>query len=340
MKIAVVILNWNGKSFLEKFLPDVIKYSEPFAQVIIGDNASNDDSIAFINEQFPNIKIIQNSKNYGFAGGYNQVLKQIDADYYVLLNSDIEVTPNWIEPIIDMMENDKSIAAAQPKLLSYLNKKQFEYAGAAGGFIDFLGYPFCRGRIFDSIENDNGQYDDDKQVFWATGAAFFVKADAFHQLGGFDDKFFAHQEEIDLCWRMQNNGYKIMYCPKSVIYHVGGGTLPKSSPFKTFLNFRNNLYMLYKNLPQKQFNKIFVIRIILDFIAMIKIFLSDGTNNANAVIKAYKAFFKNKKNLQKSTTFPNIPTIYSKSILQKYYFGGKKTFQSIISLQHKQQIRP
>lgn len=246
-KTAVVILNWNGRKFLKKFLPDVIKFSKKDAEVIVADNASTDDSVAVLKADFPEIRIIENKSNGGFAKGYNQALKLIDAEYYILLNSDIEVTENWINPVIELMESDKNIAACQPKIRSYHEKEKFEYAGAAGGFIDKFGYPFCRGRIFQSLEEDKGQYDDTVEIFWATGAALFIRAELYHKLGGMDDDFFAHMEEIDLCWRLKNEGYKIMYCPKSTVYHVGGGTLPTSSSWKTYLNFRNNFFLIYKN---------------------------------------------------------------------------------------------
>jgi GT2 family glycosyltransferase len=252
MKTAVVILNWNGRNFLETFLPSVLEYSARCADVIVADNASTDDSVAFLQEHYPQIRIIEHPKNGGFSKGYNDALKQIDAEYYILLNSDVEVTPNWITPVIEMMDADPSIAACQPKLRSFEDRSQFEYAGAAGGFIDAYGYPFCRGRIFDVLEEDRGQYDDACEVFWATGACLFVRADLYHALGGLDEDFFAHMEEIDFCWRLKNNGHKVMYCPDSTVYHVGGGALPKSSPRKTYLNFRNNLALLVKNLPSKR----------------------------------------------------------------------------------------
>jgi len=262
-KTAVVILNWNGKKFLEKFLPAVIEKSSASADVYVADNCSSDDSVCFLKQKFPQVKIIKNKKNYGFSAGYNQALKQIEAEYFVLLNSDIEVTDNWIEPVINLMESDKTIGACQPKLMSFNDKSLFEYAGAAGGFIDKYGYPFCRGRLFQTIEEDKNQYNDTIEIFWATGACLFVRAEIFKKLGGLDDDFFAHMEEIDICWRMKNAGYKIMYCPNSTVYHVGGGTLHKSNAKKTYLNFRNNLSLLFKNLPNKDFYKIFILRFIL-----------------------------------------------------------------------------
>ena len=249
MHTAVVILNWNGKHMMEKFLPSVTAHTSGDAEVIIADNGSTDDSIEFLHTHYPDLRIIQLDQNYGFAEGYNRALAQIEADYYVLLNDDVEVTPHWVEPVIEQMQQNPLTAICQPKLLMYDQRDTFEYAGAAGGFIDRYGYPFCRGRLFDVVEKDHGQYDDPCEIFWASGAAMFVRADVWHQLGGLDGDFFAHMEEIDFCWRAKNKGYRVEYCPKSAIYHVGGGTLPKSNPRKTFLNFRNNLSMLYKNLP-------------------------------------------------------------------------------------------
>jgi len=265
--VAVVILNWNGKKFLEKFLPSVVSNSGD-AEIIMADNNSSDDSISFMAINYPNIRIIKNSENGGFAKGYNDALKQIKSDYYILLNSDIEVTPNWIDPLFDLMENDSMIAACQPKLRSYYQQDEFEYAGAAGGFIDKWGYPFCRGRIFGHLEKDEAQYENVEEVFWATGAAMFVRAKYFWEVGGLDEDFFAHMEEIDLCWRLKNKGYKIMVHPQSVVFHVGGGTLPKNSPTKTYLNFRNNFYLLYKNLPKKRFKRVFIFRLIWDGVAV------------------------------------------------------------------------
>jgi GT2 family glycosyltransferase len=264
MKIAVVILNWNGKKFLEQFLPNVLEHSADRAEVIIADNASTDDSVEFLKQNYPHIRLIQNAENGGFSKGYNDALKHVEADYFVLLNSDIEVTPNWIQPVINLMESDKNIVVCQPKIRSYYEREKFEYAGAAGGFMDRFGYPFCRGRIFETIETDHGQYDDVCEVFWATGAAMFVKAPIYREFGGLDEDFFAHMEEIDFCWRVKNAGYKVMYCPDSTIYHIGGGTLPKHSPRKTYLNFRNNLSLLYKNLYSTELFFVFFVRSFLD----------------------------------------------------------------------------
>jgi GT2 family glycosyltransferase len=243
-RVAVVILNWNGINYLKQFLPSVCASTYPNLEIIIGDNASTDESVVYVRDNYPQVKIIINDQNYGFAGGYNKILTQLDHDYFILLNSDVEVEPNWIEPVISLMESDSKIAAAQPKILSQANKHSFEYAGAAGGFIDDFGYPFCRGRLFDTLELDKGQYNESSEVFWASGAAFFIKRPNWLEMNGLDDDFFAHMEEIDLCWRLKNEGYKIMYCADSQVYHVGGGTLQAESPFKTYLNFRNNLVLL------------------------------------------------------------------------------------------------
>lgn len=331
-KVAIVILNWNGKCFLEKFLPSLIQYNSKISEIIIADNASNDDSIDFLHNNYPNLHIIKNAYNYGFAGGYNEALKDVKSEYYVLLNSDIEVTENWIEPVIALMDNDRSIAACQPKILSYYNKKEFEYAGAAGGFIDKYGYPFCRGRLFRSLESDNGNYNDVKEIFWATGACMFVRAESFHQLGGLDKDFFAHMEEIDFCWRLKNKGYKIMYCPNSLIYHVGGGTLPKNNPQKTYLNFRNNFFLLYKNLPKGKLFHVFFIRLFLDGIAGIKFLLEGHLIDCLAVIKAHFAFYfslgkLHKKRLASQRT--HVSCIYKKSIVAEYYLKRKKCFNQL-----------
>ncbi|NCC71603.1 glycosyltransferase family 2 protein, partial [bacterium] len=311
MRVAVVILNWNGKKFLEKFLPAVIKNSKDIAEVIVADNDSKDDSVEFLKKKFPEVRIIINKTNGGFSKGYNDALKQVDADIYILLNSDIEVTENWIRPIINLMQSDESIAACQPKIKSFYSKNEFEYAGAAGGFIDTLGYPFCRGRLFQSIEIDNGQYNDTCEIFWATGACMFVRAEVYHKFGGLDEDFFAHMEEIDFCWRVKNAGYKIMYCADSVIYHVGGGTLPKSSSRKTYLNFRNNLSLLFKNLPANKLHCVMLLRLILDFIAALKFLLNGDFKDAIAVTKAYIHFYF------------ILPTNYKKRHTNKHIFVTK-----------------
>ena len=332
MQTAVVILNWNGRKYLEQFLPLLIKYSSEEADIIVADNASSDDSIAFLEANFPSVKIIRNPANEGFARGYNLALKQVKADYYILLNSDIEVTQGWIQPVIEMMEKDPSIAACQPKIRSYFERTKFEYAGAAGGFIDKYGYPFCRGRMFQSIEEDLGQYDDAIEIFWATGACMFVRADLFHQAGGLDEDFFAHMEEIDLCWRLKNLGYKIMYCPRSLVYHIGGGTLPKISWRKTYYNFRNNFYLLYKNLPDNLVNEVFAKRLFLDAIAALKFLFTAGFKDFWAIYKAHTSFYSTlSKTKAKRNLLKHVPLhkVYRKNIVFEYYLRKKKKFTDL-----------
>ncbi|TRZ74957.1 MAG: glycosyltransferase family 2 protein [Bacteroidetes bacterium] len=332
MRTAVVILNWNGRKYLEQFLPPLIQYSSVEAEIIVADNASNDDSITFLEMNFPSIRIIRNPSNEGFARGYNLALKQVEADYYILLNSDIEVTPDWIHPVIGMMEKDPSIAACQPKIRSYIDRSKFEYAGAAGGFIDKYGYPFCRGRMFQSLEEDLGQYDDAIEIFWATGACMFVRADLFHQTGGLDEDFFAHMEEIDLCWRLKNLGYKIMYCPQSVVYHIGGGTLPKISWRKTYYNFRNNFSLLYKNLPDNLVTEVFAKRFILDGIAALKFLFTAGFKDFWAIYKAHISFYSTlSKTKAKRKLLKHAPLhkVYRKNIVFEYFLRNKKKFTDL-----------
>lgn len=290
-KVSVVILNWNGEYFLKKFLPSVYNTTYPNIEFVLGDNDSTDNSIAFVQTNYPHIKILQNEINYGFAGGYNRILERVEADYYILLNSDVEVTPSWIEPMIRLME-EEGYTAMQPKIKSFHQKTHFEHAGAAGGFIDALGYPFCRGRIFQFCEEDNGQYDQNIEIFWATGAALCIKADAWREVGGFDDDFFAHMEEIDLCWRLKKLGYKIGYTYESVIYHVGGGTLNTTNPKKTYLNFRNNLIMLQKNLSFYTAVWIIFCRLWLDFFALIQFLFQGKYKDAWAISRAHQYFVK------------------------------------------------
>ncbi|MCK4749664.1 MAG: glycosyltransferase family 2 protein, partial [Bacteroidales bacterium] len=250
--VSIVILNWNGKEFLRQFLPKLLEHSAvPGVEIVIADNASTDGSLEFLKEEYPEIRVVIHDRNYGFSGGYNRAFEELESKYYLLLNSDIEVTPGWLSPLLERMEEDEQIAACTPKIMDYHNRLQFEYAGAAGGYLDRYGYPFCRGRIFDTLEEDRQQYDDDIEIFWGSGACLLVRSELFSQAGGLDEKFFAHMEEIDLCWRLKRLGYRIEYVARSCVYHVGGGTLPKSNPMKTFLNFRNNLLLLYKNLPKK-----------------------------------------------------------------------------------------
>lgn len=334
--VAVVILNWNGKNFLEKFLPTVIKYS-PGANLYLADNNSSDESVVFVKSNFPDVVIIQNETNNGYADGYNQALRKITEEFYVLLNSDVEVSEGWIEPIIELMRKDRLIGACQPKILDYYNKEKFEYAGAAGGFIDKYAYPFCRGRVFNHLENDTTQYNDTKEVFWATGACMFVRAEAFWKINGFDADYFAHMEEIDLCWRMKNIGYKVFVEPKSVVYHVGGGTLNKLSPRKTFLNFRNNLITLTKNsAPKRLFLKI-IYRMILDGVAAFK-FLFEG-NGAHflAVIKAHGSYYgqlastlKKRKIMQQMPGFSYATQgVLKKNIVYLHFIKGIKKYSQL-----------
>lgn len=335
-KIAVTILNWNGKKFLEQFLPSVIASTYSNYEVIVADNASTDDSVSFIKEYYPNIRIIQFNKNLGFAKGYNEALKQIVADYYVLLNSDVEVTPGWLEPMITLLESDKTIAACQPKILSFHNKKMFEYAGAAGGWIDKYGYPFAKGRLFDICEEDHGQYDQQEPIFWASGAALFIRSGIFHQMEGFDEFFFAHMEEIDLCWRMQLAGYKIYSCPSSVVYHVGGGTLPKGNSRKVFLNFRNNRIMLSKNLPFSKKLWIMPVRNFLDAVSAWKALFTGDGGYFIAVIKAQVAFviwwlFQKKKSVFPLTRKGTVHGYFKGNTAWLYFARKRKKFSEIVS---------
>jgi GT2 family glycosyltransferase len=341
MKVAVVILNWNGKSFLQKFLPSVVSCNCSFSEIIVADNASTDDSIAFLKENYPAIKIIVNQENGGFAKGYNDALKHVQAEYYVLLNSDVEVSAGWIEAVIALMDTDKNIAACQPKIRAYNDREFFEYAGAAGGFIDKYGYPFCRGRILDHLEKDKGQYDDVREIFWATGACMFVRSECFHKVNGFDEDFFAHMEEIDLCWRLKNLGHKIMYCPDSTVYHVGGGTLSKTSPRKTYLNFRNNLQLICKNHPPQYFVPKLLWRMILDGIAGIKFLISGQFTHFVAILKAHFSFYasfsgtmKKRRALKKEITQHTTSAVYLHSIISDFYLRGKKTFLEIDKPDH------
>tara|TARA_B100000902_G_scaffold398712_1_gene466531 strand:+ start:4512 stop:5531 length:1020 start_codon:yes stop_codon:yes gene_type:complete len=294
IKISIVIINWNGKKWLEDFLPKIQEYSSDDVVTVVVDNKSTDDSISFIKNNYPKIKIIENDSNYGYAKGYNLSLKKIESKYYILLNSDIEVTKNWIEPIIKLMDEDEKIAACQPKILDFYNRNKFEYAGGSGGFIDKFGYPLCRGRIFDDIEIDSYQYEDAREIFWASGACLFIRASKFWEVNGFDNDFFAHQEEIDLCWRLKNNGYKIMVEPNSIVYHVGGGTLKVGSPLKTYLNFRNNLCTIFKNSSFKSLIFIIPTRLILDGLASIVfIFKSNGIKHFYSIFRSHIYFYMN-----------------------------------------------
>jgi GT2 family glycosyltransferase len=332
--VAIVILNFNGRNYLHKFLPSVLASSYVNKKIIVADNASTDDSLIILKENFPTVEVLVNKKNDGFAGGYNWALAQIKADYYVLLNSDVEVTPNWIEPIIKLMETEEKIAACQPKLLSYHNKNMFEYAGASGGFIDFLGYPFSRGRIFDIVEEDKKQYENTTEIFWASGAAMFVKANIYKELQGFDASFFAHMEEIDLCWRMQLKGYKILACPQSVVYHVGAGTLPRGGR-KVYLNFRNNLWMLYKNLPWQEKIWKLPFRFLLDGISAWKGLFHGDKSFFLAIAKAHFTVIKSwvlctKKTSENRIPFASLKGVQMQSIAYKHFIKKVKTFEEII----------
>ena len=333
--VAVVILNWNGRKFLEQFLPSVTGSTYTNKRIIVADNASSDDSLSFVRNNFPQVEILQNNRNDGFAKGYNVALKQVQSDYYVLLNSDVEVTAGWIEPVIELMENDPSIAACQPKLLAFDDKMQFEYAGASGGWIDKLGYPFARGRVFENCEKDRGQYNEAQECFWASGAAMFIRADVYHGLGGLDEYFFAHQEEIDLCWRIKLAGYKIYVQPASVVYHVGGGTLPKGNSRKTYLNFRNNLIMMYKNLSTAEKIKKIPLRFLLDAIAAWKALLAGDGGYFIAVLKAHLHVFKWILFHQKESLFVADKKIiqsgiYRGSIVWDHFVKKKTTFLEIV----------
>ena len=331
-KTAVVILNYNGKKFLEDFLPTVVEKSKDVADIWVADNNSSDGSVDLLKNKFPDVNLIINKENGGYATGYNLALRQIKAEYYVLLNSDIEVTDNWIEPVIKLMDSDKNIAACQPKIRSFYEKEKFEYAGGSGGFIDKYGYPFCRGRLFQSLETDTGQYDDAVEVFWASGACMFVRADLFHKFDGLDDDFFAHMEEIDLCWRFKNHGHKIMVCPDSTVFHVGGGTLPKNSPRKTYLNFRNNFSLLYKNLPSNRLFQVFALRLLLDGVAGLKFLTEGGFQDFLAVIKAHFYFYRNIGNLRrkrKKLKQQEVTQIYNGNIVVEHYINKKKRYSDL-----------
>lgn len=331
--VAVVILNWNGKDYLQQFLPSVLESEYSNLQIIVADNASTDNSVAFLQQNFPSVRIIQNNSNSGYAGGYNKALQQVDADIYVLLNSDVEVTKNWIQPVVDLMQSDKTIAACQPKILSYNNKDLFEYAGASGGWIDKFGYPFSRGRVFEVTEQDKGQYDDAAPCFWATGAALFIRKEDFQSMHGFDEYFFAHQEEIDLCWRLQLHGKKIFVQPSSVVYHVGGGTLPAGNSRKVYYNFRNNLIMLHKNLPAGKKFPIIFLRLFLDGIAGIKSIFSGEAGMCIAILKAHFGYYNWLFRSSKHSTFKqssNLSGVYNGAIIWDYFIKKKTRFSEIV----------
>ena len=336
MRVAIAILNWNGKALLEKFLPDVVRNSQGIAEVYVIDNNSSDGSVQLLISTFTSVKIIQNAENYGFAKGYNEGLRQIEADCFVLLNSDVQVTENWIQPVIALMESDTEIAACQPKLLNYNVRDEFEYAGGAGGFVDKWGYPFCRGRMFNSFEKDSGQYSDTREIFWASGACLFIRAKNYRDSGGLDEDFFAHMEEIDLCWRIRNLGYRIFYCAGSTVYHVGAGTLAKMNPQKTYYNFRNNLLLMCKNHAPEFFFLKFLLRGSLDGLAGIKFLLSGQFGHFFAILRAHFSFYSMlpktmskrkliKQNIKRYAT----SCVYRGSIVWEYFAKGKTKFSEM-----------
>ena len=331
MKTAIVILNWNGKKLLEQFLPSIVKFSSDEAEIYVADNASEDTSISYIKNHFPSVKIVKNTENGGYAKGYNDALQKINADIYCLINSDVEVTQNWLNPILTVFNTDENTAIIQPKILAFKDKTNFEYAGAAGGFIDLYGYPYCRGRVFNDIEKDRNQFNDISEIFWASGACFFIRSKVYHQLNGFDEDYFAHQEEIDLCWRTQNIGYKVKYVGNSTVFHVGGATLKETDPQKTFLNFRNSLLNVVKNVPKKWFLFVVFSRLLLDGIAGLKFILELRPIHSLAILKAHFSFYTNfykflkkRKVLQKKSNY-NLHT----SIVWQYFILGRKKFKDL-----------
>jgi GT2 family glycosyltransferase len=337
MKIAVVILNWNGRHYLQQFLPSVCKHSVfPDSEIIIVDNGSTDDSVRFIRQEFPNVRLIEFDQNHGFAMGYYKALEQIEATYYLLLNSDVEVTPGWLEPLYNTMEASPEIGAVMPKMLAYNQPGFFEYAGASGGFIDRFGYPFCRGRILSVLEKDTGQYDGFRYIFWATGACMFLRASAYKRAGGLDGEFFAHMEEIDLCWRMQRIGYSIAVVPESNVYHVGGGTLPNNTPRKLYLNYRNNLFLLFKNLPVFQLVPVIFIRMLLDGMSALVYLLNGSGRFFFAVIRAHLAFYRRlplllnmRSQLRGKIRTGKFNEIYPGSIVYDFFIRRKRHFSQL-----------
>lgn len=331
MKTAIVILNWNGKKLLEQFLPSIVHFSSKFAEIYVADNASSDDSIEYIKDHFPSVYIIENTNNVGYAKGYNDALKNIDADVYCLINSDVEVTRNWIPPVLEIFKNEENTAIIQPKILDFKDKNYFEYAGAGGGFIDLFGYPYCRGRVFNYIEKDTEQFNDVTEIFWASGACFFIRSKVYHYLNGFDEDYFAHQEEVDLCWRSKNEGFQVKYVGNSCVYHIGGATLQETNPQKTFLNFRNSLLNVIKNVPKQWFLFVVVCRLILDGVAGIKFLVELRPIHTWAILKAHLSVYKNfskflkkRKKLQKKDLY-NLHT----SIVWQYFILRRKKFKNL-----------
>ena len=329
-RVAVIILNWNGEELLREFLPSVVKNTNSdLGRVVVVDNHSTDGSWICLEQEFPDVERVLFEDNFGFAGGYNRAIEMIEAEYVVLLNSDVEVAPGWLEPLVAVLDRDERVAAVQPKILAYRDKKKFEYAGAAGGYIDYLGFPFCRGRVMDTTEQDDGQYDDEVDVFWATGASLCIRRDVYRATGGLDEAFFAHMEEIDLCWRLKNGGYTLKVVPSSVVYHLGGGSLPMNHPRKLFLNYRNNLLMLHKNLCAKQRKKIFFARVLLDTMAGGLFLLKGQWSNTRSVIRAYKAFREMRKAYPVPESSMSLSGIYPRSIVLEYFLRGKKKFSDL-----------
>ena len=337
MKTAVVILNWNGEKFLKQFLPSVVNYTDlSVNEIVVADNGSTDNSIQLLKNEFPEVKTILLDNNYGFAGGYNKALAQIEAEYFLLLNSDVEVTQGWLDTLIEYMDEHRIVAACQPKVRAFYNKEYFEHAGASGGFIDKYGFPFCRGRVFSTVEKDVGQYDGVSEIFWATGACMLIRSEVFRKMGGFDDLFFAHMEEIDLCWRINSRGFKIVCLPQSVVYHVGGGTLNAENPRKTYLNFRNNLLLLYKNLSQSELNSTLLARTFFDYMAAFQLLVSGKPYNALAVLQARRDFRKMKTDFDKKrnenilyATCSACQNILKRSIVFEYFLKRKRNYDQL-----------
>ena len=338
LKVAIVILNWNGAKLLCQFLPNVIENSQlEGVEVIVADNASTDNSLEVLKTEFPHTPTIILEDNYGFAGGYNRALAQVEAEYYLLLNSDVEVTKGWLTPLIEALDNDKNVASVMPKILDYKNKSYFEYAGAAGGFIDTYGYPYCRGRMFYNVEEDKGQYNTPTDVFWTTGCCMLIRSSVYNELNGLDEDFFAHQEEIDLCWQIKNRGYRLQCLPQSTVYHVGGASLNMGHPRKTFLNFRNNLLMLYKNLPEDKLHKVIAVRFILDGIAGVRFIFTDGIKHTMAVVKAHQEYrkllpkFKKKRAiLEQKRKQERHPEMLESLMMNYFYMKGVRTFKEMM----------
>lgn len=335
-KLSVVILNFNGEKLLRQFLPSVIRYSAE-AEIVVADNGSTDRSLEVLQQEFPQVRLIRLDQNYGFCGGYNRALRQIEAQYYLLLNSDVEVTHGWLTPMLEIMDRDSAVAAVQPKILSYADKNKFEYAGAAGGYIDALGYPFCRGRIFDKVEEDNGQYNDEREIFWSTGACFMIRAQIYHQFNGLDEELFAHMEEIDLCWKIARTPQKVCYTGRSVVYHLGAGTLGYKSPMKTYLNFRNGLILIFKHLDAGELTYKLPLRVGLDWVAALMFLLKGEPANAKSVFRAHHHFLRDigkhrrkRADLHRAHPSYSRKNVYTGLVILDYYFRSRKHFRSII----------